>query len=149
MQDICPMQVIKEPTVPMPTELSYISSYGSNHSDLSDGVPLWCRHSCLSPDWPSVLTPLNPTDCGNNSNSEWFLRFLQQAQRWTTLLCCCRGEYTDREPSDRWHLLKELLVLSKSLLVEWAQFIYRLKPWWTSTVWKWNETCSSDDSNNT
>ncbi|XP_049435322.1 P2X purinoceptor 2 isoform X1 [Epinephelus fuscoguttatus] len=33
-------EVIKEPTVPMPTELSYIHSYGSNHSDLSDGVPL-------------------------------------------------------------------------------------------------------------
>ncbi|XP_072243081.1 P2X purinoceptor 2 [Leuresthes tenuis] len=33
-------EVIKEPTVQIPTELSYISSYGSNHSDLSDGVPL-------------------------------------------------------------------------------------------------------------
>ncbi|KAM4577355.1 P2X purinoceptor 2 [Odontesthes bonariensis] len=33
-------EVIKEPTVHIPTELSYISSYGSNHSDLSDGVPL-------------------------------------------------------------------------------------------------------------
>ncbi|XP_031165203.1 P2X purinoceptor 2 [Sander lucioperca] len=33
-------EIIKEPKVPIPTELSYISSYGSNHSDLSDGVPL-------------------------------------------------------------------------------------------------------------
>uniref|UniRef100_A0A8D3ECB1 P2X purinoceptor n=1 Tax=Scophthalmus maximus TaxID=52904 RepID=A0A8D3ECB1_SCOMX len=31
-------EVINEPTVP--TELSYINSFGSNHSDLSDGVPL-------------------------------------------------------------------------------------------------------------
>ncbi|XP_017269225.1 P2X purinoceptor 2 [Kryptolebias marmoratus] len=33
-------EVIKEPTETIRTELSYISSYGSNHSDLSDGVPL-------------------------------------------------------------------------------------------------------------
>ncbi|XP_060928216.1 P2X purinoceptor 2 [Limanda limanda] len=33
-------EVINEPTVPIPTELSYINSFGSVHSDLSDGVPL-------------------------------------------------------------------------------------------------------------
>ncbi|XP_023125687.1 P2X purinoceptor 2 [Amphiprion ocellaris] len=33
-------EVIKEPTEPISTELSFINSYGSNHSDLSDGVPL-------------------------------------------------------------------------------------------------------------
>ncbi|XP_041855846.1 P2X purinoceptor 2 [Melanotaenia boesemani] len=33
-------EVIKEPTDHIPTELFYISSYGSTHSDLSDGVPL-------------------------------------------------------------------------------------------------------------
>ncbi|XP_019956631.1 P2X purinoceptor 2 [Paralichthys olivaceus] len=33
-------EVINEPTVPIPTELSYINSFGSIHSDLSDGVPL-------------------------------------------------------------------------------------------------------------
>ncbi|XP_035513624.1 P2X purinoceptor 2 [Morone saxatilis] len=33
-------EVIKEPKVPISTELSYIHSYGSNHSDLSEGVPL-------------------------------------------------------------------------------------------------------------
>ncbi|XP_053181670.1 P2X purinoceptor 2 [Scomber japonicus] len=33
-------EVIQEPKVPISTELSYINSYGSNHSDLSEGVPL-------------------------------------------------------------------------------------------------------------
>ncbi|KAM9744124.1 P2X purinoceptor 2 [Menidia menidia] len=33
-------EVIKEPIEHIPTELSYISSFGSNHSDLSEGVPL-------------------------------------------------------------------------------------------------------------
>ncbi|XP_067465373.1 P2X purinoceptor 2 [Thunnus thynnus] len=33
-------EVIKKPKAPISTELSYINSYGSNHSDLSDGVPL-------------------------------------------------------------------------------------------------------------
>ncbi|XP_077942837.1 P2X purinoceptor 2 [Gasterosteus aculeatus] len=33
-------EITKEPAVPPPTELSYINSFGSNHSDLSDGVPL-------------------------------------------------------------------------------------------------------------
>ncbi|KAI3372885.1 hypothetical protein L3Q82_023326 [Scortum barcoo] len=33
-------EVIKEPKVPISTELSFINSYGSNHSDLSEGVPL-------------------------------------------------------------------------------------------------------------
>ncbi|KAG8012053.1 P2X purinoceptor 2 [Nibea albiflora] len=33
-------EIIKEPPVPIPTELSYINSFGSNHSDLSEGVPL-------------------------------------------------------------------------------------------------------------
>ncbi|XP_068994707.1 P2X purinoceptor 2 [Embiotoca jacksoni] len=33
-------EVIQEPTVPIPTELNFINIYGSNHSDLSDGVPL-------------------------------------------------------------------------------------------------------------
>ncbi|XP_008333739.1 P2X purinoceptor 2 [Cynoglossus semilaevis] len=33
-------EVHKEPTAPIPTELSFINSFGSNHSDLSDGVPL-------------------------------------------------------------------------------------------------------------
>ncbi|XP_074526937.1 P2X purinoceptor 2 [Halichoeres trimaculatus] len=33
-------EIVKEPPVPLPTELSFINSYGSNHSDLSDGVPL-------------------------------------------------------------------------------------------------------------
>nr|XP_046242319.1 P2X purinoceptor 2 [Scatophagus argus] len=33
-------EVVKEPKEPISTELSYITSYGSNHSDLSDGVPL-------------------------------------------------------------------------------------------------------------
>ncbi|XP_056275340.1 P2X purinoceptor 2 [Pseudoliparis swirei] len=32
--------VIKEPAVPPPTALSHINSFGSNHSDLSEGVPL-------------------------------------------------------------------------------------------------------------
>lgn len=43
MKEICPLQVIKKPTEPMEptsTELSFINSFGSNHSDLSDGVPL-------------------------------------------------------------------------------------------------------------
>uniref|UniRef100_A0A673CW90 P2X purinoceptor n=1 Tax=Sphaeramia orbicularis TaxID=375764 RepID=A0A673CW90_9TELE len=35
-----PPQVVKEPTEPIPTEFGYIKNYGSNHSDLSDGVPL-------------------------------------------------------------------------------------------------------------
>ncbi|XP_047448265.1 P2X purinoceptor 2 [Mugil cephalus] len=33
-------EVIKAPAVSISTELSFINSYGSNHSDLSDGVPL-------------------------------------------------------------------------------------------------------------
>ncbi|XP_034056215.1 P2X purinoceptor 2 isoform X2 [Gymnodraco acuticeps] len=33
-------EVIKEPTVPKAPELGFINSYGSNHSDLSDGVQL-------------------------------------------------------------------------------------------------------------
>ncbi|KAM8886824.1 P2X purinoceptor 2 isoform 2-T2 [Spinachia spinachia] len=33
-------EISEEPAGPPPTELSYISSFGSNHSDLSDGVPL-------------------------------------------------------------------------------------------------------------
>ncbi|XP_029367202.1 P2X purinoceptor 2 [Echeneis naucrates] len=33
-------EVIKEPKVPISTELSFINSFGSNHSDISDGVPL-------------------------------------------------------------------------------------------------------------
>ncbi|KAK9522725.1 hypothetical protein VZT92_019171 [Zoarces viviparus] len=33
-------EIVKEPAVPTPTELSYINSFGSNHSDLSEGVPL-------------------------------------------------------------------------------------------------------------
>lgn len=40
---VCPLQVTKEPTEPtepVSTELSFINSFGSNHSDLSDGVPL-------------------------------------------------------------------------------------------------------------
>lgn len=37
------LQITKEPTEhpePVSTELSFINSFGSNHSDLSDGVPL-------------------------------------------------------------------------------------------------------------
>lgn len=37
---VCPLQITKEPTEPVSTELSFINSFGSNHSDLSDGVPL-------------------------------------------------------------------------------------------------------------
>ncbi|KAM9361054.1 P2X purinoceptor 2 isoform 2-T2 [Symphorus nematophorus] len=33
-------EIIKEPTVPVSTELSYINRYGSNDSDVSEGVPL-------------------------------------------------------------------------------------------------------------
>ncbi|XP_045891713.1 P2X purinoceptor 2 isoform X2 [Micropterus dolomieu] len=33
-------EIIKEPKMPISTELSFVNSYGSNHSDLSDGVPL-------------------------------------------------------------------------------------------------------------
>ncbi|XP_020505587.1 P2X purinoceptor 2 [Labrus bergylta] len=33
-------EIVKEPKVPITTELSFINSYGSNHSDLSEGVPL-------------------------------------------------------------------------------------------------------------
>lgn len=38
--EFSPLQVIKEPTEPVSTELSFINSYGSDHSDLSEGVPL-------------------------------------------------------------------------------------------------------------
>ncbi|XP_058492342.1 P2X purinoceptor 2 [Solea solea] len=33
-------EVNKKPRVPIPTELSFITTFGSNHSDLSEGVPL-------------------------------------------------------------------------------------------------------------
>lgn len=66
----CLPQVIKEPTEPTEptsTELSYINSFGSTHSDLSDGVPLWRYQNRLHPLWPSGWTLLHRvTDSGSS-----------------------------------------------------------------------------------